>query len=146
MQMPRCVPHQRVIVATTPDQPSWRLKQTIIEYERYVRQIPNVERFAIVGMRLIPQPNRLISFRDLALRDGRFLAFDELRWAVHVVGQILLNVLTEQQAQGRLITGLHCDITTCVVHPVDSHERDFVQATRTILERCFADEQLEQFG
>ncbi|MCA0353576.1 MAG: hypothetical protein LCH85_16410 [Chloroflexi bacterium] len=145
MQMLRCVPHQRLLLATTPDQPSWRLKQTIIEYERYVRQIPNTERFAIVGMRLIPQPNRLISFRDLALRDGRFLAFDELRWAVHVVGQTLINVLAEHQAQGRLITGLHCDITACVVHPVDSTERHFVQATRNILERCFTDAQLEQF-
>lgn len=146
MQMPRCVPHQRLILATTPDQPSWRLKQTIIEYERYVRQIPNTERFAIVGMRLIPQPNRLISFRDLALRDGRFLAFDELRWAVHVVGQTLIDILAEHQAQGRLITGLHCDVTACVVHPVDSVERHFMQATRNILGRCFTDKQLEQFG
>ncbi|WP_152976688.1 hypothetical protein [Herpetosiphon geysericola] len=143
MLMPRCVPYQRVILATTSAQPSWRLKQTLLEYERYVRQIPNTERFAIVGMRLIPQPNRLLSFRDLAMRDGKFLAFAELDWAVQIIGQTLLAVLAEQQAQGRVITGLHCDITSCVVHPVDSAERHFVQATSNILARCFNAEQLE---
>ncbi|MBM7843558.1 hypothetical protein [Herpetosiphon giganteus] len=86
MLMPRCVPYQRVLLATTPAQPSWRLKHTLLEYERYVRQIPNTERFAIVGMRLIPQPNRLLSLRDLAPRDGKFLAFAELDWAVQIIG------------------------------------------------------------
>ncbi|WP_110514327.1 hypothetical protein [Herpetosiphon llansteffanensis] len=142
MLMPRCVPYQRVILATTPAQPSWRLKRLLLEYERYVRQIPNTERFAIVGMRLIPQPNHLLSLRDLAPRDGKFLAFEELAWAVQIIGQTLLAVLVEQQAAGRVITGLHCDITSCVVHPVDSSERHFVQATRTILARCFTDEHL----
>ncbi len=143
MIMPRCVPYQRVILATTPAQPSWRLKHTLLEYERYVRQIPNTERFAIVGMRLIPQPNRLLSLRDLAPRDGKFLAFAELDWAVQIIGQTLLAVLAEHQASGWLITGLHCDITSCVVHPVDSAERHFIQATRNILARCFNAEQLE---
>lgn len=143
MQMQRCVPYQRVILATMPAQPSWRLKRPLLEYERYVRQIPNTERFAIVGMRLIPQPKRLLSLRDLAPRDGKFLAFEELAWAVQIIGQTLLAVLAEQQAAGRLITGLHCDITSCVVHPVDSAERHFIQATRNILARCFTTEQLE---
>ncbi len=146
MEMPRCVPYQRVLLATTPEQPRWRLKRILIEYERYVYQIPNIARFAIVGMRLIPQPNRLISFSDLALRDGKFLAFAELDWAIHVVGQTLLDVLSEQNAEGRLITGLHCDITRCVVHPVDSAERYFMQATRNILARCFTNENLIQIS
>ena len=142
MHLPPCVAYQRVIIATTPAQPSWRLSYRIVEYERYVRQIPNTERFAIVGMRLIPQPNRLISFRDLALRDGKFRAYEELDWAVKRIGETLLNVLAEHQAQGRLITGLHCDITTCVVHPVDSAERHFIQATRNILDRCLIPQHL----